>query len=39
MAKKSVYFYVWRSSMTGRMVSAKWAAKHPDVTVRERRRR
>jgi hypothetical protein len=28
---------LFRSAVTGRFVSKRWAARHPDTTVRERR--
>lgn len=36
---KSAYYYVFRSSISGLFVSAAYAAKHPQTTERERRRR
>ena len=35
----SVYYYVYRSAITGAFVSKDYAEKHPWTTVRERRRR
>ena len=35
----SVYYYVYRSAISGAFVSKAYAAKHPTTTVRERRRR
>lgn len=36
---KSKYYYVYRSSVTGRMVTEKYAKCHPKTTERERRTR
>jgi len=33
------YFFVYRSAVTGRFVSAAYAKKHASTTVRERRKR
>jgi hypothetical protein len=34
--KKAAQRYVYRSAITGRFVSARYAAKHPVTTTRER---
>lgn len=39
MAKRPIHYYVYRSAVTGRFVSAKIAARKPKTTVRERRKR
>lgn len=40
MAKKrSLYYFVFRSAVTGTFISAKNAKRNPKTTVRERRRR
>ena len=37
--KRPVFYYVYRSAITGYFVTAAYAAKHATTTVRERRRR
>lgn len=37
MKAKPKYYYVYRSSVTGRMVTEKYAKCHPKTTERERR--
>lgn len=37
--RKPTHYYVYRSAVTGRFVSAAVAARKPKTTVRERRKR
>lgn len=37
MKRKPKFYYVFRSSVTGRMVTEKYAKCHPKTTERERR--
>lgn len=34
---KKLFRYLWRSAVTGKFVSRKYAEEHPDTTTRERK--
>ena len=37
--KKAAYYYVYRSAKTGKFIGMKHALKHPNTTVREKRKK